>query len=489
MLHHHIVTLKKAVSCLPIPLLLLLFVVIAGCRNQEPREKEPAVCNIDLEEIKERGIIIAVTDYNSTEYFIYRGEPMGYQYELLNALANHLDVKLEVIVESDLENTFEYLNSGKCDLIALNLTITRERSEKIAFTIPHSQTRQVLVQRKPDNWKGIHPGLLNNYLIYNPIDLAGKHIYVRKNSAYAARLYNLADEIGDTILVIEVPEDSEQLIRLVVNKKIDYTICDENIALVNQTYYPILDVGTAISFPQNLAWAVRKEGSENLLRFINEWLGNYKKTTEFAVIYNKYFKNQKSKEWVESDYFAIGSGRISPYDEYIKRYSDSLGWDWLLLASLIYQESRFDPKINSWAGAFGLMQLMPSTATRYNVNRNSSPEKNIEAGVKFLRWLDNVFNDKVPDDEERIKFILAAYNVGLGHVLDARSLARKYGKNPETWDDHVAFYLLNKSDPEFYRDPVVKYGYCRGEEPFNYVIEVLERYDHYRNIIGNTALK
>jgi len=447
------------------------------------------ICNIDLDDIKELGKIIAVTDYNSTEYFIYRGEPMGYQYDLLNALANYLDVKLEVIVESDLEKTFEYLNSGKCDLIALNLTVTKERSKKIKFTIPHSQTKQVLVQRKPENWKRIHPSLLANYLIKNPIDLAGKQIYVRKNSAYAARLYNLADEIGDTIGIIEVPEDSEQLIRLVVKEEIDYTVCDENIAMVNQTYFPDLDVQTAVSFPQNLAWAVRKEGSENLHRKINEWLTEYKKTTEFAVIYNKYFKNQKSKERVESEYYSIESGRISPYDESIKRYSDSLGWDWLLLASLIYQESRFDPTVQSWAGAYGLMQLMPSTATRYNVSHNSPPNKNIEAGVKFLKWLDGVLRDKVTDDEERIKFILASYNVGLGHILDARSLARKSGKDPEIWDENVAFYLLNKSNPEYYRDPVVKYGYCHGEEPFYFVIEILERYDHYRNIFGNTATK
>ena len=132
---------------------------------------------------------------------------------------------------------------------------------------------------------------------------------------------------------------------------------------------------------------------------------------------------------------------------------------------------------------------MPSTATRYRVNHNSPPEKNIEAGTKFLQWLDNVFLDKVSDDRERIKFVLASYNVGLGHILDARSLARKNGKDPEIWDDNVAFYLLNKSNPEYYHDPVVKYGYCRGEEPFNYVTEILERYDHYRNIIGNTASK
>ncbi|UCG26685.1 MAG: transglycosylase SLT domain-containing protein, partial [Bacteroidales bacterium] len=276
----------------------------------------------------------------------------------------------------------------------------------------------------------------------------------------------------------------EHLIRLVANGEIDFTVCDENIALVNQTYYPILDVSTAVSFPQNLAWAVRKEGSVNLLRDINEWLSEFRNTTKFAVIYNKYFKNQKSREWVESDFFAMSSGRISPWDEYIKRYSDSLGWDWLLLTSMIYQESRFDPNVYSWAGAYGLMQLMPSTAQRYGIGKNSSPEKHIEAGVKFLKWLDNVLMDRVPDNEQRIKFILASYNVGLGHVLDGMNLARKNGKNPRIWDENVDFYVLNKSDPRFYRDPVVKYGYCRGEEPYNYVSEILERYDHYKNIIG-----
>jgi membrane-bound lytic murein transglycosylase F len=468
-------------------LLLLYSLLITGCRNKTTGGNDPVLCNIDLEDIKEAGKIVAVTDYNSTEYFIYRGEPMGYQYDLLNAFANHLDVKLEVIVESDIKQTFEYLNTGKCDLIALNLTITKERSRSINFTLPHSQTRQVLVQRKPENWKMMHPSRIDESLITNPINLAGKQIFVRKNSAYAARLFNLADEIGDTIQIIEVSESDEQLIRLVANNEIDYTVCDENIAMVNQTYYPILDVKTAISFPQNLAWAVRKEGSENLLNDINNWLADYKRTTEFAVIYNKYFKNQKSKERVKSDYFAIGSGKISPYDEHIKRYSDSLGWDWLLLASLIYQESRFDPNVRSWAGAYGLMQLMPSTASRYKVSRNSPPEKNIEAGTNFLKWLDDVFLDKVQDENERIKFVMASYNVGLGHILDARSLARKNDRDPEIWDDNVAYFLLNKSNPEFYRDPVVKYGYCRGEEPYNYVTEILERYDHYRNIIGNTA--
>ena len=153
--------------------LLILFLSLyaaSGCKMRKTRNNNPVICNIDLQDIKELGKIVAVTDYNSTEYFLYRGEPMGYQYDLLKELANHLQVKLEVIVEDDLQETFEYLNSGKCDLIALNLTVTAERSKKVDFTIPHSQTRQVLVQRKPGNWKIMHPERLENQLLrkYRP---------------------------------------------------------------------------------------------------------------------------------------------------------------------------------------------------------------------------------------------------------------------------------------------------------------------------------
>lgn len=129
------------------------------------------------------------------------------------------------------------------------------------------------------------------------------------------------------------------------------------------------------------------------------------------------------------------------------------------------------------------MQLMPATGKQFGIDIYSSPENNIRAGIKYIQWLQELFEDKVPDEQERIKFILASYNVGPGHVLDARQLAHKNGRDPEVWDDNVAYYLLRKSDPEYYHDPVVEHGFCRGEEPYNYVIEVLDRYYHYMNFI------
>jgi len=463
---------------------ILSFIILfnISCKNRtgsEPVDKD----SFDLEQIFERGKIIAVTDFNSTNYFIYRGTPMGYQYELLYLLAEHLGLKLEILVNNDLEDNFEYLLNEKCDIIAVNLTVLSERSNYLQFTEPHSQSRQVLIQRKPENWESISYYKAEEQMIRNQLELAGKTIHVQNNSSYAARLRNLSDEIGDSIIIIEVPDiEAEQLITMVASGEIDYTVCDENVALVNKTYYSNIDVHTAVSFPQNLAWAVRK-GSEELLDTVNNWLREFKKSLHFRIIYDKYFKNTRSTKIVSSDYYAITSGKVSLYDEYIKEYSELIDWDWRLLASLIYQESGFKPDAKSWAGAFGLMQLMPSTASSYGISSSSPPHEHIRAGVNVIKWLDENLQDQIKKREERIKFIMASYNVGLGHIMDARQLAKKNGKDPNVWQDNVDIFLLNKSKPSYYLDPVVQYGYCRGTEPYNFVYEILERYEHYKNIL------
>jgi membrane-bound lytic murein transglycosylase F len=465
--------------------LVLIVLASVSCKSDPDRPSSRRKVK-DLPEILEQGKLIAITDFNSTNYFIYRGQPMGYQYELLQDLADHLDIRLEVVVSNDLEETFNCLRMGDCDLIALNLTITGERKKQFAFTIPHSQTRQVLIQRKPEGWEKMSESQIEATLIRNQLDLGGKKVYVQQNSSYYVRMMNLAEEIGDTINIVDVPEDAESLIMLVADGQIDYTVADENVALVNQTYYPNLDVQTAISFPQNLAWAVNSNARE-LLKEINLWLLEYRKSARYAVIYNKYFKNSRSAGIVKSELFSISTGKISPFDDYIKEYSQAIGWDWRLLASLIYQESRFDPRARSWAGASGLMQLMPTTARRFGITSNSTARDQIRAGTQFIQWLDRRFEDAVPDPQERIKFILAAYNVGPGHIFDAITLAEKNGGNPAVWDNNVEFYLLKKSDPKFYRDPDVKYGYARGRETYDYVSQVLERYEHYKNLIPDQS--
>ena len=167
----------------------------------------------------------------------------------------------------------------------------------------------------------------------------------------------------------------------------------------------------------------------------------------------------------------------------IRKYSDSIKWDWRLLASLICQESRFDPNVRSWAGAYGLMQIMPVTGRNFGIDITSSPENNMKAGILYINWLHSIFDPKISDENERVYFILAAYNAGPGHILDAMELARKHGKDPEKWDGNVALWLLKKSDPRYFNDIVVKNGYFRGTESVNFVNKVLDRFEHYKNII------
>jgi membrane-bound lytic murein transglycosylase F len=460
-----------------IPLLLFL----TSCTFHDHRTNME-LWERDLENIIEKGKITVITDYSSTDYFVYRGQPLGYQYEMLQHLANHLSVRLEVLVSRSLNESYEMLRTGKADLIAQNLAITKDRLAFVAFTNPHIQSRQVLIQKKPENWNELSKREKETAIITTPLNLKGKTIYVMRGSAYTSRLRNLSNEIGGEINVIEVDEGVEQLIYLVSVGEIQYTVCDEIIAKVNSQYYDNLDISTPVSLQQNLAWAVRK-GSTTLLQELNTWLVDFTQTPKYKGIYNRYFENNKSAVMVESDFFAINTGKISPYDTYIRQYSEQLGWDWRLLASLIYQESHFKVDVTSWAGAWGLMQLMPATAKRYGIIPESSAREQIRAGSEFISWLDNLFKD-IPDPEERIKFILAAYNIGPGHIVDARNLARKNGANPNKWDENVAKFLLFKADPKYYNDPVVKYGFCRGIETFQYVSEVLERFEHYKNLVG-----
>ncbi|HAN19537.1 MAG: lytic transglycosylase F [Bacteroidetes bacterium GWC2_33_15] len=474
--------MKEITSYFRLFLLIIAAAVIFMSCNQSKNRESKKLNSLEL--VKKQGKLVAVTDYNSTNYFIYRGEPMGYQYELLNLLANHLGVKLEVMVNNDISENFKMLSEKKCDIIAINLTITKERSQNIDFTIPHSQTRQVLVQKKPDNWEKISAKEIESMLIRNQLDLAGKTVHVQKESSYATRIKSLSDEIGDSIKIIEMVDlEVEQLIELVAKGEIEYTIADENVALVNQTYFPAIDVQTAISFPQNLAWGLRKD-DDSLRVEINKWLEKFKSTSDYIFIYNKYFRNRRSVKIVGSDYYSISSGKISMYDDFIKEYNYIIDWDWRLIASLMYQESKFNPTAESWAGAYGLMQLMPTTAKRFGVDKKSLPKQNIKAGIRLIKWIDTRFvNLGIKDKDERIKFVLASYNVGVGHVLDARRLAEKHGKDPNTWDNNVAEYILRKSNPRYYNDPVVEFGYCRGDETFNYVFQIIDRYEHYKNFI------
>ncbi len=415
---------------------------------------------------------------SSTSYFVYKGQAMGFEYDLLQAFAENLKVDLKLDVIQDFDSLSQLLENGKADIIAANLTITKSRKEFLGFSDEILSTRQVLVQARN-----------SEFLISKAIELVDSTIHVRKNSSFYSRLRHLSDEVGGTINIVEVAGNVgvEDLMEQVSNNKIRFTVADEHVAKINKAYIPNLDIRTPLSLEQSVAWGINMNCPQ-LEDSINNWLKDFKKTLDFRMIYLKYYGNTKLfRKRKNSNLFTSESGSISPFDEIIKTAAYSIKWDWRIIASLIYQESGFESKAQSWTGAYGLMQLMPETAASYGVDSSSSDAENIKAGVQYIAWIEKQFQEKVDDPLERQLFVLAAYNVGLGHVFDAMRLAEKHGLDPQVWKENVEIMLVNKAKPEYYRDDVVHYGYCRGSETKAYVHSIMEAFQHYKNSTENSG--
>ncbi len=471
---------------LVIPLILLILTV--SCINPfgSMRRERTQHKKVDLlDSILARKKIIALTDYSPNTFFIYRGERMGYQYELLNAFAKYLGVTVDLRIEANLDSSFRYLQEGRADVLAMGLTITGNRTKFLLFSEPLFYTRQVLVQRKPDHYQTMATAdEINAHLIRNLINLGGVTIHIRKGSVYYRQLLNLENSIGDTIYIIQDTLSTEMLIQEVAQHKINYTVADQIIARNSAKIYPNIDVKTPISFEQKIAWAVRKD-QKHLIDTLNSWLHRFNKTLESRLLYNKYFKNMRVKRLVRSAYYSYTGGKLSPYDSLIKTAAKKIHWDWRLLASMIYQESQFKPHVTSWVGAYGLMQLMPATMEAYGITEDSSENAQINAGVQLLKSFESQLPPTITDSVAKIKFVLASYNSGLGHILDARRLAKKYGKNPNLWTNNVDYFVLHLSEKKYYRDPVVRNGYMRGWETYNFVKEIFARYEGYKTLIDH----
>lgn len=424
----------------------------------------------DLPAIQSRGTLRAAVDNNSTSYYIYRGRRMGYEFELLRDLGKSLGVQLELVVLEDIDEAFDYLESGKVDVIAMNLQNTSDRSDRASFSNYLGTMSTVVVGKKSSNtpltWQ----------------EIGSDTIFIRKGTVYSNQLEVIKDSLNLDFVVKETEQHEENLIDQIAEQKINWTIADRNIAQANQTYYPGgLDATLKVSENGTVSWAVRRN-APLLLGEINSWLAEKKKRF-IPELYAKYFLSPRNSFYRSTSPFSsLAGNRISVFDELIKESSKELGWDWRLLAALVYKESGFDTTALSYAGAEGLLQLMPVTLARFGVTDPSDPLQSLHGGVKYLQYLDKFWIARVPDANERIRFILASYNIGQGHVEDAWRLTLKYGQNTQSWED-VSYFLNLKSDPEFYRDPMVKSGFAKGHIAVNYVRDILNLFESYKDLV------
>ena len=448
-------------------LLVVVMLFVISCRPSTHHAlPEPD----DLQQIKDSGELTVLTLYSSTSYFIYRGQEMGFQYELSQQFARHLGVKLKVKVAKNVQELIHKLQNGEGDLIAYTLPITKERKESLTYCGEEVITHQVIVQRA------------GQHILKDVTELIGKEVYV-KPGKYYKRLSNLDKELGGGIHIHVVENDSitaEDLITQVAQGKIAYTVADNDIARLNKTYYPNLNIGLSVSFDQRASWAVRKS-SRFLAAAADQWHQENMTSPAYTASMKRYF--EISKAMPHSPILSLREGKISHYDHLFKKYAPEIEWDWRLLASLAYTESNFDTTAVSWAGARGLMQLMPATARAMGVppGKEQDAEESVKAATKYIAATARSFK-RIPE-QERIHFVLASYNSGIGHVLDAMALAEKYGKEKYVWHDNVENFILLKSNEEYFTDPVCRNGYFRGIETYNFVREIMSRFEIYKQKI------
>lgn len=314
------------------------------------------------------------------------------------------------------------------------------------------------------------------------VTLSGPETYYEYRGQGFGLQYMMAEAFARSIgarLRMEIVNDSADLITHLLAGEADLVALEIDSTRLDAFSQPAAEADTLDLQSLRSGWVVRSNSSE-LAAAINSWWKDDMRSQFLAMEKKRTTKSQERRVQVRPPMLSRQKGIISSYDELFIRQAARIGWDWRLLAAQCYQESGFDPRAVSWAGAQGLMQIMPSTAARLGLPRSDvfDPERNVEAAVRYIFLLDEAFSD-IRSRQERINFILAAYNGGTGHVRDAMALAARDGRNSHRWAD-VDPYILKLSQPQYYRDPLVKYGYLRGSETSGYVRMIQSRWASYR---------
>ena len=415
---------------------------------------------VTLQKIKQTGVITVATRNSAHCYYLYRDQPMGFEYELAKAFAEYLGVRLQIKIVDKWSDMVAALSDGSAAFIAASMPITSKRQTQVAFSDGYMEVAQNIITHR------------KNTGIKEAADLSGKTIDVRKGTVYQQRLVELRKQGINLAIRLHDDLPVEELIQKVADGQIDFTIANSNIISINRRNFPGVVSTGSINDGMQLAWAVYPK-SKKLLEQINAFLRMINKSGKFDEIYNKYYGDIDDFDYVDLEAFHRRvKNKLSRYSPFIKAAAKKHGFDWRLIAAQIYQESHLNPWAKSQAGARGLMQILPSTAKDLGIGDLFDPVQNINAGVQHLKDLYDHFDQA--HGEDRLLIALAAYNIGQGHINDARDLAKKKGLDPDKW------VSLSKTLPLLqYRKYFMntQYGFCRGTEPIRYIKQILIYYD------------
>jgi membrane-bound lytic murein transglycosylase F len=414
-----------------------------------------------LDAITESGTLRVLTRNTSSTYYNERDQPTGFEYDLVKMLADDLGVSLEIIVEDSIPGLLYRLQDNQADLVAAGITRTEDREQLFQFGPDYLGVQQQVV--------------CHSAQVKSVEDLLTRHVVVIEGSSYEETLAQWKTQYPDLEWIASEQLSTEQILDSVSRKVADCTLADSNIVALNQRYYPNISVAFAASELQQLAW-VLPDNSAPLQRYLQSWFVQLEKNGQLPRLLEKYYGHVQIYDHYDTRVFHRRiEQRLPRFRQHFLAAADKYDLPWTLLAAMAYQESHWDPKARSPTGVRGLMMLTQTTAKALKVKNRLDPEQSIFGGAEYLRqMLDRLPKSIDPDD--RLSFALAAYNIGLGHIKDARELTIKLGKNARLWVDvkSVLPLLANKS---YYKQ--LKHGYARGSEPVKYV----DRIKNYQEIL------
>ncbi len=415
-----------------------------------------------LEKIRAKGVLTVITRNSPTTYFLAADGPNGFEYDLAKAFADELGVKLNLVVPSNFSDILPMIVESKADLAAAGLTLTQTRSELVEFGPGYQEITQQLIYRTGKQ----RPKSVN--------ELIGHQLKVIAGSSHAEKLRELKQTYPRLTWAEHDNIESEELMGLVWDEVIDYTIADSNEAILNRRLYPKLQVAFDLSEPQQLAWAFPKTKDKSVLKAAQAFFKQIRSDGTLDAIVEKHYSHAQRLGFVGTQTF-IGqvSRRLPRYQHLFEEIGLREGIDWRLLAAIGYQESFWNPTAKSPTGVRGMMMLTQRTANQLGITNRLDPRESVDGGARYYKMM----RAKIPEriaEPDRTWFALAAYNVGFGHLEDARKLTQTFGDDPDSWVDvrkHLPLLRKRKWHTK------TRHGYARGNEPVEYVDNIRSYYD------------
>ena len=435
--------------------LSFILMVLNACAPQKPV----------LQHVRDTGVLHVLTRNAATTYFTGPHGAEGLEYDLVKAFANHLGVALKMSTEDNLKDMLYKLQDNEVDFAAAGLIATAESEETLRFSTSYQSITQQLVYNRsiprPKTMDDAVEGIME----------------VMANSSHAEILNELKKKHPNLSWDENKDAGSAELLTLVAENLIDFTIADSNEVILTRRFLPELRVAFNISKPQPLAWAFSKKGDDSLYKEANKFLAAYKKSGQLAKLLKRHYEHASNYDYAgTTTYLGHVRYRLPRYQDDFELAGETNELDWQLLAAIAYQESHWNPRAVSPTGVRGIMMLTNNTAKDLGVEDRTVPAQSIKGGAKYIQQLSKKFSEEL-DEKDSLWFTLAAYNVGFGHVKDARIITKRRGGNPDKWVDvKESLPLLRRK--RWYKN--TRYGYARGNEPVKYVENIRSYYDILR---------